>query len=554
MRQRISLLAACGLVAAGLVTLPATAANAAEPVFRLTGPPGLVLPPAPATGSPTPTALNYRLEAPAGTAAFDGEFTLTVDLSKLGGVATVQESPRAAVKKCVTAGATLVCKQQGLHPGVPAGVDLEVVPGKSTGVGVVSVTGTAAGATVTPALPTGIKVGAPDLVMGEMRLKKELKPGESQDLPLTFSNNGNEPAKGVVLELEASHGLELPERYDNCTYRTTRTATDVVCTIEGDFEAKASYELAGDSPLHLKAGANALGERFGYGIYPAPVPQKPQADSAAQQNGTTQQNGADKPKAGDAAGKASRKLVARKAAQAALAEHGPDLNPADNKREAVLTVQNTADFEAEPLIVKGAAGTTAKAVVAVRNNGPAWVAGQGGAPAAVVDVELPEGLKAVTVPAACRAVGEAVYRCATAPSVLESENVEFPFELKIEKAVKDAKGALRVGAPGPKGEPQRHSFDPVLANNLAAFTANPTSTGPSPSPSGSPSPSTSASTSASPSPSASAGATANGGTGGGGPLASTGSQAGLLGLGAAALLAVGGALFLSARRRKGGHA
>ncbi|WP_157880326.1 LPXTG cell wall anchor domain-containing protein, partial [Streptomyces katrae] len=36
--------------------------------------------------------------------------------------------------------------------------------------------------------------------------------------------------------------------------------------------------------------------------------------------------------------------------------------------------------------------------------------------------------------------------------------------------------------------------------------------------------------------------------------ASTGSQAGLLGLGAAALLAVGGALFLSARRRKGGHA
>ncbi|MFD8147324.1 LPXTG cell wall anchor domain-containing protein [Streptomyces sp. NPDC059708] len=547
MRQRISLLAACGLAAAGLVTVPAAAAHAAEPAFRLTGTPGLTLPPAPATGSPTPVALNYRLEGTGGATAFEGEFTLTVDLSKLNGVAAVQERPGAAAKKCAPAGNTLVCKQQGLRPGVPAGVDLEVVPGKKTGVGVVSVTGTAPGATVEQAV-TGIKIGAPDLVMGEMNLKKDPKPGESQSLPLTFRNAGNEPAKGIVLELEASHGLELPERYDNCTYRTTRTSTTAVCTIEGDFDPKASYELAGDSPLHLKAGANALDERFGYGVYPAAVPPKAQAEAG--------KNGADQPKTGDAAGKAARKLTARKAAaQAPLAEHGPDLNPADNKREAVLTVPNKADFEAEPLTVRGEAGTTAKAVVAIRNNGPAWVADKGGAPAAVVDVELPKGLKAVTAPAACRPLGEALYRCATAPSVLESENVEFPFELKIEKAVKDAKGAVRVGAPGPKGEPQLHSFDPVLANNLAAFTANPTSTGPSPSPSGSASPSTSASTSASPgaSTSASGGTTANGGKSGG-PLASTGSQAGLVGLGAAGLVAVGGALYLSARRRKGAHA
>ncbi|MEU8432165.1 hypothetical protein AB0F18_04520 [Streptomyces sp. NPDC029216] len=545
MRQRISLLAASGLVAAGLVTVPAATANAAEPVFRLTGTPGLTLPPAPATGSPTPVALNYRLEGPAGSDTFDGEFTLTVDLSKLGGVVTVQENPRAAAKKCAPAGSTLVCKQHGLRPGVPAGVDLEVTPGKTTGVGVVTVTGTAAGATVERAV-TGIKVGAPDLVMGEMNLKKDPKPGESQSLPLTFSNTGNEPAKGIVLELEASHGLELPERYDNCTYRTTRTSTTAVCTVEGDFEPKASYELAGDSPLHLKAGANALNERFGYGVYAAPVPPKAQAEPG--------KTGADPSKAGDAAGSTpKKKLTARKAVTPApVAEHGPDLNPADNKRESVLTVKNTADFEAEALTVKGAAGTTAKAMVAIRNNGPAWIAGQGeGTPAAVVDVELPQGLKAVTTPSACRPVSETLYRCATAPSVLESENVEFPFELKIEKVVKDAKGAIRVGAPGPKGEPQRHSFDPVLANNLAAFTANPTATGPSPSPSaGTPSPSASAGASASPSPSASGAGTTGGGTGtGGGPLASTGSQAGLIGLGAAGLLAVGGALYLSSRRR-----
>ncbi|MFJ8160639.1 hypothetical protein ACIRBY_06875 [Streptomyces sp. NPDC096136] len=545
MRQRISLLAACGLVAAGLVTLPAAAANAAEPEFRLAGPPGVLLPLHPATGSPKPVALNYRLEAPAGTGAFDGEFTLTVDLSRLNGAATVQESPGTAAKKCVPAGSTLVCKQQGLRPGVPAGVDLEVTAAKDAPngrVGAIQVTGKAAGATVVPAA-TGLQVGGPDLVMGEMKLKKELKPGEDQSLPLAFSNRGTLPADGIVLELEASHGLELPERYDNCTYRTTRTSTTAVCTIEGDFDPKASYELAGDSPLHLKAGANALNERFGYGVYPAVAPQKAQADS-----GTT---GADTSKTGDAAGKApKRKLTARKAASPApLAEHGPDLNPADNKREALLTVRNTADFEAEPLTVRGAPGTTAKGVVAIRNNGPAWIAAEGkDAPAAVVDVELPKGLKAVTAPAACRPAGDAHYLCATAPTVLESENVEFPFELKIETAVKDAKGAIRVGAPGPKGEPQRHSFDPVLANNIALVVVNPTATGPSPSPSGTPSPSASASASASPSPSAGGGTTANGGKSGG-PLASTGSQAGLIGLGAAGLLAVGGALYLSFRRK-----
>ncbi|MGW2667331.1 hypothetical protein ACWC5F_04620 [Streptomyces sp. NPDC001272] len=547
MRQRISLLAACGLLTAGLVTVPAAAANAAEPVFRLAGPPGLLLPLHPATGSPKPVALNYRLEAPDQAASFDGEFTLTVDLSKLNGTATVQESPRAAVKKCVPAGSTLVCKQRGVRPGAPAGVELEVTAAKDAAngrTGMIAVTGAAAGATVTPAV-TGVQVGGPDLVMAEMNLKKELKPGESQPLPLVFSNKGSRPAKGIVLELEASHGLELPERYDNCTYRTTRTATTVVCTIEGDFDADASYELAGDSPLHLKAGANALDERFAYGVYPAPAAQQA-AETGSGASGAGQQ------KTGDAASRAAKRLLtARKAAATApVTAHGADLDPADNRRQTALTVQNTADFEAEPLTVKGAAGTTAKAVVAVRNNGPAWVAGQGdGHPAAVVDVELPQGLKVVTGPAACHPESATRYRCLTAPSVLESENVEFPFELKIEKEVKDAKGAIRVGAAGPKGEPQRHSFDPVLANNLASFTANPTATGPSPSPSaGTPSPSASPSASASPSPSASGGATASGGKSDG-PLASTGSEAGLLGVGAAGLLAVGAALYLSFRRR-----
>ncbi|WP_285545622.1 hypothetical protein [Streptomyces lavendulae] len=540
MRQRISLLAACGLVAVGLTTPTAMAAESADPVFRLDGQSALALRPYPATGSPQPVAVSFHLED---TGSFGGEFTFTVDRAPVAGIASVKESS-AAPQKCVESGTKLICKDKGPRPGVDlvATAEKEAKEGAS---GTVEVTGTAAGATVTPARTT-LQIGGPDLLMKDLGLKKDPKPGESQALPLAFRNESTQSAKGVVLELEATRGLELPERYDNCTYRTTGTATKVVCTVEGEFEGKATYELAGDSPLHLKAGANALNERFGYGIYPLGAPQKA-AD-------------AKRPDAAGAATAAGRKLTARKKAEAAPAPlRAPDLNPVDNKRVADLTVPNTADFAAEPLTVKGAAGTTVKAVVAARNNGPAWVAGTG--PAAVVDVVLPQGVKVVTAPAACRAVQPALYRCATGPVVLENEKLAFPFELKIEKAVKDAKGAITVGGLDAKGEPKRHDFDKVLTNNQAAFTANPTATptkSPSPSASGSASPS--ASKSASPSAGSSTGSTtgnnASAAAGGrsAGPLASTGSTAGLVGLAGAGLFAVGAALYLSFRRRGNGGA
>lgn len=358
--------------------------------------------------------------------------------------------------------------------------------------------------------------------------------------------------------------MELAERYDNCEYRTTRTSTTALCTVDGEFEAGASYELAGDSPLHLKATGHARAELLGYGIYPAAAPVK--AEQA--------QTGADaKPKPGDQGAKdpagktpgtgagtgqgAGRKLTAKKRATLTPALRGPDLNPADNRREFDFAVPNTADLAAEPLVVKGKAGATVKAAVAVRNQGPAWVFDpRSTAPAAVVDVVVPPGVTVLTAPAACRSAGTAAaprYLCTTGSSLLESEKAQFPFELRIDKAVPDARGAITVGRPGPGGEPQRHPFDPVLANNLATITVNPA--GPAPSPSTtSPKPTASASASASPSATPSAGTTPPKTSSGGGPLASTGSTAGLVGFAGAALVAAGGALFLAFRRRGAGRA
>ncbi|MCX5194912.1 hypothetical protein OOK31_13540 [Streptomyces sp. NBC_00249] len=582
MRQRIPLLAAaCGLAAAGLTAGPAHATGPTEPVFSLAGPAPIALTPHPATGSPQTVALAYRLERPAASSvAFEGEFTFTVDLARIAGVATVREKAAATANGAATANrcttptpTTLVCTDKGPRQGAAPGIDLEAfaAAGAADGAaGQITVTGTAPGATVRP-VATAIQVGGPDLVMGAMNLKRDPNPGESQPLPLAFRNNGTQPAKGVVLELEATRGMEFVERYDNCVYRAGRTSTKAVCTVEGDFEAKSSYELAGDSPLHLKATGHALTEQLGYGIYPG-AGSRPNAGAATPEESKTAESGqsgqsgqatpggsAENKKPAD-----GRKLTARKrAAELTPALRGPDLNPADNRRTFDFAVRNTADFAADVLSVKGKAGTTVKAAVAVRNLGPAWVYDpRSEAPAAVAEVLLPKGVTATKAPAACRpaTTGDTSrYLCATGRSVLESERIEFPFELRIDKVVPDAKGAVTVGAPGPQGAPQRHAFDPVLVNNLGLLVANPTRpVTPTPGPTGAtPTPSGSATASPSPSTTPSGGATPNGGSStgsGGGRLASTGSTALLVGGAGAALVAAGGALYLAFRRRTRGAA
>ncbi|MEU8776752.1 hypothetical protein [Streptomyces sp. NPDC048606] len=559
MRQRISLLAACGLVAVGLAATPA---NAADPVFTLTGSPAaLALTPHPGgTGTPKPASLALRLDRPSG----DTKFTFTVDLSGIDKVADVKEkNPAATGPRCEKSGTTLVCADRTATGGGPAGIDLEVTAAKDAAngaTGTLTVTGTATGASVTAAR-TAIQVGGPDLVMTEMALKTAPKPGESQPLPLAFANRGTQSAHGVILELEATHGLELPERYDNCTYTPGRTSTAVRCVVDGEFKADESYEVAGESPLHLKASAHARTERFAYGVLPV----APAARGGAADQGTadrrTGQDAQDAP-GGQAAkkGTGGRKLIAKKRV---TAKPGPDLNPSDNRREAFIGVENKADFAADALALKGASGATVKAPVTIRNLGPGWVFDPKSpeAPAAVAEVRFPKDVKVVKVPASCRAAAPSEtsrYLCATASSVLEKEKIEFPFEVRPEKDLRDAKGAITVGLPDAKGELGKHAFDPNLANNQADVVVNPTAVSPSPSPSTSTgaSPSPSASTSASASPTAGAGgnSTPQGGTTGSGPLASTGSGAALIGLAAAALFAVGGALFLVFRRRGAAHA
>ncbi|MFF1559090.1 peptidase [Streptomyces sp. NPDC058279] len=543
MRKRISLLAACGLVALGTAAVPA---NAADPVFPLVGPAALDLPLPVDGGSAREQRLSISLDQPATpTPSFKGLFT--VDLSKVAGVATVREHTSGPAHHCIEKDGGLECAYVGL----PVGLELDVAAAKGAAngaTGEITVTGKTPGATITP-LTTKISVGGPDLVMREMKLKKDLTPGESQPMPLVFANAGTQAAKGVVLELGTTRGMELVETYDNCRTRTAGDLTTVLCAVEGDFVPGAVYELAGDSPLHIKATRHAYDDSLVYGIHPA----------------------GDEPKAASWSGKAAtgRTLTAipAKSAPAASAPlRATDLNPGDNRREFAFHTQNTADFATSPVSLKGKKDDTLSTAFTFENKGPAWI--RAALPAdslARTVVVVPEGAKVTRKPQECLAVdadgtkraeqlGAPRYECALGSRVSENEKVVYPFDLKIEKVVEGAKGSVTVGDWGASA-PRPHAFDPNAADNTAAVVINAkggTGTGPSPSPStsGSPSPSPSVSASASPSSTSTAsGGTGTGTTAQGGNLASTGSTVGPLAVGAAALVAAGGALYVAVRRR-----
>lgn len=544
MRKRISLLAACGLVAVGLATTPA---NAADPVFALTAPSAIGLRPYPAQGGDAQkSTVDFRLDSPL-SEVFDGPVTFTIDLTKLKGVADVSlNKEHGATADCKVTDTAVTCTDNYLWPRDRTIAALYVSAAKDAKLGTtvdLTMTGTAKGATFRSAT-TRVKVGGPDLVLADAGLKGEMKPGGTQPLPIVVSNTGTESARGLSLVLHHTRGLGLVERYDNCSYGGDAGPDPdgtTVCTVDDEIKAGLVYET---DPLTLKAGPYAFNEIVTYGVY---------------------EKGGE-PKFSEKLGKPSTgKKLALKERPAKAARLSADLNPEDNYREFDLQVTNTADLAATPVSLKGKAGETVKADLGFQNNGPAWVAYlRSGESVGITDIVIPAGAKVTKAAKECTSLnadgtyreertGAPRYTCASAYVVGEKEKASFPFELKIEKVVEDAKGSVLVGAWQGDADPKPHGWDPNHANNRAAFVINAKggTTTPTPGPSastgsGTPSPAPSASASAAPG--AGDKAKPNGG------LASTGSTAGPIAIGGAVLVAAGGVLFVAFRRRAAARA
>ncbi|MEV7557704.1 LPXTG cell wall anchor domain-containing protein [Streptomyces sp. NPDC089795] len=561
MRKRISLLAAGALVALGAAITPA---HAADPVFTLAGPAGIGLRPHPGqSGEPHTTSVEFRIVNDS-TKTFDRPSTFTIDLRALKGVADVALA-KGRDADCKLAAEAVTCTRWGLWTGESSVVKLDLSAAEGSKVGAtadLTLTGTAEGATF-EAATTKVRVGGPDLVLERARLKAEQKPGDRQNLSIIFANEGTDPVDGVVLEMRTTHGIDLLEQYDNCSSSEDSTAgrpwnqgwSTVRCLLEGEYEPGALYGV--DGPLTLKAAPHAFMDGLTYAVYAAgDQPKQPKEQRQAAKN---------------RAFAAGHKLAAAKQAPKATARSAPqatDLDPRNNIQEFDFATRNTADLVATGLSLKGKVGETVDAALGFRNDGPAWVAHlRSDEAVARTDIVIPAGARVTRVPAGCKgvnadgthreqALGAPRYFCSTGHVVGEKETFAYPFQLKIEKVVVDAKGSITVGRWTPEGTTGQR-WDPNRTNDTAAFVINAKDGGPAPTPTTStsasptPAPTGSATPTATATPSASA--TGTGVTAGGG-LASTGSSAQVVALGGAVLLAVGGGLFLAFRRKAGGHA
>ncbi|MGW2274326.1 peptidase [Streptomyces yangpuensis] len=549
MRKRISLLAACGVAALGLAATPA---HAADPSFTLAGPAEIGLRPHPGQngGGPQKTSVEFRLVNDTAS-AFDRQSTFTIDLGGLKGIADVALAKQQG-SDCTLTEAAVTCKRTALWKGETTVVDLDLRAAKDSKAGAtaaLTVTGKAEGATF-KAATTKVRVGGPDLVLERAPLKEEQKPGDKQNLSIVFANQGTEPVRGVVLEMRTTHGIDLLEQYDNCSYsedtgegQALNTGWSTVqCLLEGEYEPGSVYGV--DGSLTLRAAPHAFADTLTYAVY---------ADGH-------------QPKAGAASKKPAggKKLAVQKRAAAGASAQSVDLDPWNNLQEFDFRTKNSADLVAWPVALAGAAGETVKADFGFRNNGPAWVANlRSGESVARTDIVLPAGTKATRVPADCQgvnadgtpreqALGAPRYFCSTSHVVGEREKFSYPFELKIEQVVANAAGSVLVGQwtpQGTKGQP----WDPNHANDKASVVISAKDGGATPSPTATAtataSPTATASSSATPtSTTGTTGTTPNGG------LASTGSSVGPLALGGAVLVAAGGGLVLAFRRRTGTHA
>ncbi|WP_371625417.1 peptidase [Streptomyces sp. NBC_01116] len=571
-RAAVSLAAGGLLAAAPLAGAAAPAAAADLPVFALGGPAGTGLNPYPESGEPRHSTVGITVGNPSQdeeNGGYAGDFTLTFDLSGIDGVADVAFDGESGGADCEVTGAKAVCEDRGIRPGGRPVADLLVTAAEGSedgATGTIRVTGEAEGATFTP-FTTRLTVGGTDLVMERLPFDQELDPGDEQQAPITFTNRGSRDADGVLLTLMYTRGLDIPQRYANCEYTVDGPDvpgigwTTALCSVEGAFEAGGTYTLA--TPLTIEATTRAYDDTFVYRIH---------EDGAAQR--TALRAGAPFARG---AGPVLRAVPARASQQGATARGG-DLNPEDNQQEADFRTKNTADFAAYGDEASGAAGTTVRADIGFRNEGPAWIGHlRSGEPVATVDFTVPQGASVTAKPDRCRAVtADGKYRedqrspapryvCDTSMTVWDGADLGLSFELRIDRALIGASGEVTVRGTWPQNPAL--PFDPKPSDNTAFLVLNGEGGGdsggttggagepPTP-PTSAPDPEESPSGTSGPSASATSGggsAGAAGGSGGGGGLASTGSTALIASGAAAAALAAGLVLFTAARRRAGRH-
>ncbi|WP_171112554.1 MULTISPECIES: hypothetical protein [unclassified Streptomyces] len=430
--RSVGLLAATGLAAVGLVGT-AQAAPAPLPV-TITGEDRVDLSLNSGNGDDTEPQVDLRLNVPGEEfdgdgvipPVFTGDYTIRIDASELAGVASVK-------LPCDADGLVAVCSGYELYAGETynrlGGIRLDINDDSQAGdFGTVKVTGEGEGLEFTP-LDIDVLVGGSEFVNRRLSLPAGLKAGDTYAAPVGLHNKGAMDSEGAVLRFHGSRGLSFPDSYGNCTYTEVTTGpllhqgTDAICTFPDTIKAGTAYALT--EPLNVKTADFALYDVFTYSfsaVSPA------EAKSLREAKDYRPGSGPD------------LKL-----------KEVPGADPADYSRYAELDLPatNTYDLELTGASLKGTAGDTVTADLGFRNNGPAWISAlrSGGEPIGFT-VEVPEGATVTKAPEACRetdiAEGTRGYLCWVDTPLLEDAELSFPFGLRIDRVVENAKAKVAL--------------------------------------------------------------------------------------------------------------
>ncbi|MFI5854967.1 hypothetical protein [Streptomyces parvulus] len=477
-------------------------------------------------------------------------YRITIDATALGGFAKVR-----LPKWCEATGLVAVCEENTLYPGDAYNpswtVRLDLKDTAEAGdFGKIKVTGEGEGLTFQEHT-VDVLVGGPEL------LKKKLPAepggfgaGDTYEAPLGFRNVGSMSADGVVLRFGGTRGLSFPDEYDNCSYaeenadNLIRYQKVALCTFEGEFLPGKAYDLS--EPVRVETAGFALGDIFHYGFDAVGA-----ADAGALRAGADYRKGSGRTLTLEPAGDGDA---------GDYAEHA----------EIDLPTQNTYDLDLTGARVAGAQGETVDVGVALANHGPAWIGAlrSGGEPLGFT-VQIPEGASVVDSP--CRPVNDETpseYRCWADTPFLEDDRRDFAFKLRIDKVVEGAKGKISLPEwDNPwEGDPSNDAGwivlngtgDEETPGDTGGTTGGTGETGGSDSAGGTGTSGGSGSAGGGTGDSATGGSGSSGGTSGGqspqgddgGLLASTGSQALLASAAGVLALALGGVLFVVARRRR----
>ncbi|MBW1597858.1 hypothetical protein [Streptomyces sp. JJ38] len=369
---------------------------------------------------------------------FQGDYTLTIDASELAGIADVTLVDGWA---CTTKGLVFVCTGHEIYPGdwsynVPD-LRLDVNDGSEAGEsGTVKVTGEADGVDFA-GLNIDVLVGQAELHMRTLAEPEGFAPGETYKAPLGFRNVGGTAASdGVVLRLTGSRGLSFPDTYSNCSYARTgdsplTESSRVLCAFDGTFHPGAAYGLS--EPFAVKTAPFALDDVFAYRFSPVTEAELDELRGEHPYESGT--------------GAKLRLVEVADADPAAYVRFG----------ELDFPTRNTYDLAFTGGSARGGEGDVVTVDVGFANNGPAWLGSQraGGEPIGF-QVEVPPGASVVEAPKKCGPMSQngevstSLYLCWLSTPVLEDDERSFPFELRIDEVVENARGKVYVGYSSPK--------------------------------------------------------------------------------------------------------